>query len=402
MKTLQRLLLPGLLLIAAVSCFAQLDTNALPGVIFQSLTNFCPTLAPDNLQGWTGDLAARVIPGTTNFDTLNSNLLKTFSSTDPLLSWLNWSSNSPSLTLAAAQIGSQEFPSAGVKPPQIPGLKRKDTASNSWGQVFLWTGAKLENPYTISSATKTLQAAGSSGSPYIEIGFAESYVMRSGKYNDLSWWPSDEETPDDHRARFLWPWSKVPDLTGDFGYVFSSSTGPSNYSASTVVGSSDIYGDGTLGFPFIRYCSEDFQWKQQATFDFSKGFVTDKQFDTVHPSLFAGLGYQGKFPNFVGTTNLPIYWLAHGGLGLIDRPVISGTNVVFSTAGGLSVPSFHERWVPTVGTVIIIPVNGALSLQAGGNAYFSDAPASWNITLGVSLDLSKFAKGLGTALGISQ
>ncbi len=224
--------------------------------------------------------------------------------------------------------------------------------------------------------------------------------MRGGAYADWPW-SSSQNSPRGDNPRWYLPWKKVPDISGDFGYVFGSSTG-TNVSASTVVGSSDIYGDASLGFPIIRYASQDYLWKQQATIEVSGGFATDRQFDDVHPNVFVGGGYEGKFPNFTGSTNLPVFWFGRVGLARIDRPTLSGTNVVFSNAGGLSAPVFHGSWVPAIGTSIIVPITKTLSIEAGGDAYFSSTPANWNITLGVTLDLDAFAKQLGIAFGASQ
>ena len=95
--------------------------------------------------------------------------------------------------------------------------------------------------------------------------------------------------------------------------------------------------------------------------------MTDKQCDIVHPTFFAGGGYQAKFPNFVGSTNLPVYWMGRVGIARIDRPSISGTNVVFTSMGGLLQPQFHGTWAPTMGTTITVPINSTINLQAGGN-----------------------------------
>jgi hypothetical protein len=283
-------------------------------------------------------------------------------------------------------------------------LALKDSASNSWGRVFFWTGAKLENPYTIDTQAKTLKSSGSSSDPFIEVSFSERYVMRNGEFDDLKWpWAKNhqDETPNDHRVHAINPLYDVFDMSGSFGYVFGGGNTSNTFSASTIAGGSDIYCDTSIGLPVLRYCSADYSLKQQFSLELGGGFVTDKQLDVIHPNMFVGGGYQGKFPNFVGTTNLPIYWLGRVGLGYIDQPTLMSTNVVVHNRGGLIIPAFHTTWVPSLGTTIILPLTSALNLQAGGNVYFASTPAAWNITIGVSLDLTKLAKGLGTTLGLS-
>jgi hypothetical protein len=400
MTTLKTMTIAVITWAAFMTCKATMDTNQLAGIIFQNLTNDCPTIEKETLSGWKGYIAAQA-GGATNFDTLNTNL-QTIFSTDKQLRWLDWTNNSALLTVAAAAIALEEFPPAGIKPVKpLPPVHLKDASSNSWGKILLWTGAKLENPYTINPSTKTLQSAGSSSQPYIEIGFNERYVLRSGEYNDLLFaWERHGQTPNDGSAHWVRFWEKVPDVEGSFGYIFPGNSNSTNYSISTIVGSSDIYADASMGLPILRYCSADYSFKQQVTFEINGGFATDKNFLTIHPSVFLGFGYQGKFPNFIGSTNLPMYWSGRAGCAMIDEPKLIGTNVVFNTPGGFLEPAFENKWVPALGVSVIIPVTSALSLQAGGNAYFSEAPASWNLTLGVTLDLSKLSKGLGTVLGL--
>lgn len=380
-----------------------IDTNRLAQAILDALTQYSPVFDATNLDlaGWKGYIAhyiaTKASNGATNFDSLNANFRTIFSS-DANLNWLDWKSNTTLLTIAAFVIAAKEY-TPGRRDFKMPRLSKEDTSSNSWGNVLLWTGAKLENSYTINPSTQTLQSGGSSSQPYIEIGFNTSYVIRSGSANDENWvgnWFGQGETLNDGHPHLLYPLQKIPDIAGSFGYILPSNT--TNLSASTIVGTGDIYASGSVGFPIIRLCSEDYSCKQQATIDVAWGFTTDKNFLSIHPSLFLGGGYEGKFPNFISSTNFPIYWFGRLGAAEIDMPKLSGASVKFNNNGGLSEPEFDQRWVPSMGTSIIFPVTSVLSLQAGGNAYFSEHPGNWDVTLGVTLDLSKFV----TALGFKQ
>jgi hypothetical protein len=305
----------------------------------------------------------------------------------------NIGNNKAILAKITSEIVLSTFPITSTK---AAGVLPDTLSPDSAGLFSLWTGSKLLNPYTIDTSTRQLGARGSTADAYIEVDLNSSFVTRSGKYALV-------DTPDVFDKFYLvrfWEKLPMPDISGSFGYIFANGNSMSNVTASTVVGNSDIYGAGAVGLPLFRECSSDYRWKQQAALEISGGFATDKSFDVVHPSVFLGGGYQLKCPNFIGSTN-SLLWFGRAGVARIDRPQFSGNNVVINNVGGLLVPQFDQKWVPAMGTTIVLPITSSLSIQAGGDAYFSSAPANWDITLGVTLDLTKFAGSLGSLLGIS-
>jgi hypothetical protein len=203
----------------------------------------------------------------------------------------------------------------------------------------------------------------------------------------------------DGRVHVYFPLEMVPDISGSIGYILnsSSSSGSSSntYSAATIVGNSDVYSQGAMGFPFLRFSSPDNSWKQQVSWELGGGFATDRQFSLLHPSLFGGAGYQARFPHTFGTNALPVYWMARSGIAMIDQPLMNSSGgVKLSSTGGF--PEFHSTWVPAIETTIIVPLSSTFAFQAAVNAYFTDRPpASWNVTLAVSMDVANFAKSLG-------
>jgi len=282
-------------------------------------------------------------------------------------------------------------------PPPIP--IDAGSPANRMAVVNFWTGSKFLSPYSINPSTMALQSSGNSSAAFIEIAFDQSYIFRSGIYRDLNLFGQNHRT---NSFQVFWPAEKMPDFSGKFGYVFNNNSS-TNISASTIAGNSDIYSEASFGLPLLRYDDDGTTRFQVDLPQLSGGYSTDKQFDHVHPDFFVGAGFQAKFPNILSQTNYPIYWLAQVGMGMIDVPKITAGGVAFQQNGGLSEPMFQTAWEPAIGTSLIIPVPAtALSLEVGGDAYFSSGPGNWDITLGVSLDLSKFAKGLGSALGASQ
>jgi hypothetical protein len=400
MKRLRTITLVALACIAFTNCYA-VDTNQLSTIILNTLTNSFPGLA-SQLSGFGGYIAEQA-GWTTNFNTLNSQLITTFSN-DPAVAFLSWQTNGPTLTVDAAQIAWEAFPSPYVKPiTPFPILAPADPSSNSWGMVTLWVGEKLLNAYSITNTSTAGKPSGklnpnnTSAQPFIEVDFNERYVMRSGQeYNESPW-----ETDPADSSLLRNPFGQIPDVNFSFGYVFGPGTGTNQLSISTIVGSSDIYADESVGLPILRYHNQDFSNKQQVTLEISGGFATDKDFDVVHPTVFLGGGYQAKFSDPLTATNsLPIYWFGRLGLAMIDEPQLTSSNVVFKSSGGIPSPVFQSKWVPSMGATVIVPVNQTLRLQLGGNVYFGSGPEDWNITLGVSADLGKFASGLGSLFGL--
>jgi hypothetical protein len=142
----------------------------------------------------------------------------------------------------------------------------------------------------------------------------------------------------------------------------------------------------------LRYESADSQSnliKQQVTLEVSGGFATDRDFLAIHPNLFLGAGWQGRFPApNLTPQSLPAILTGRVGFARIDEPrLISGSTVALNNLGN---PEFDSVWTPSVGVQMIYPINSSVNLQAGGNVYFTVAPASWNFNLGLTLDLAKF------------
>jgi hypothetical protein len=390
--------------IAYTPCQAT-DTNTLAVIIAGNLTNSFPALTTQ-ISGSIWYIAQQAAVAT-NYDSLNSTLVKIFSN-DTNLTWLGWSTNSQVLTVDAVIIADQVFPPPGEKPsPHYVTLRKHDPSPNNWGTVWLWAGEKLLNPYTISTTnispgkkSGTIQNNNTTTEPFLELQFNERYVVRSGDEYSGHHWEADS-TIDILSLPIQKFWDEIPDVDFSLGYLFAPGTGTNKLSIATIAGSSDIYAQTSLGLPILRYHNWDYSDKQQVTIEINGGFTTDKNFDTVHPNLFLGGGYQGKFPNPLTTTNnLPIYWFGRGGVAMIDQPAVDQSNVLFKTSGGLSSPKFETKWAPSLGSNVVVPISQQLDIQLGGNVYLLDGPAQWNITLGVSVDLGKFSQNLGSMFGL--
>jgi hypothetical protein len=273
-----------------------------------------------------------------------------------------------------------------------------DPAPNTNGYFNVWTGAKIENPYTISvdpvAKTATLQPSKTTTDGFIEFNFNYRYVLRHGTVQEQD--PFIWDAGDSHRitnspgaGQFIAPWIHFPDLDTSVGYVFRGSSASTNFSASTIAGGSDLYVEGALGFPWWRYVDDNGPIrKMQATFEVAGGVVTDKNNLLLHPNIFLGGGFQGAYVRNGSGGPLLGLWSGRIGMAQVDQPrILSGSSVALN---GLNEPVFDATWVPSLGFDITVPVTTVISGVFGGNVYFTDNPASWNMSVGISLDIDKF------------
>jgi hypothetical protein len=290
--------------------------------------------------------------------------------------------------------GGIAFAADSTNPPPVPGTNGLAKGTNRFGTVWLFGGAKIDNPYsiTVSNNTATLSSGGPSTDGYLELYGTTRYVFREGRYEDpiaADYWSMHfRETTNDGKIHTVNPFGHMPDLQGRLGFVFRGKTSPTNFTSSAIVGSGDFYLDAGGGFPLLRYLSEDRLWKQQVSLEVSGGFTTDKDFLTLHRTTFIGAGYQGRFPS--ANANLSGYWMGRVGAAWIDTPRLSGSSVALNN---LNEPDFKSVCVVTSGAEIVFPLTSAISLQFGGNAYYGITPTPWNVTLGISLDLEKVFQG---------
>ena len=81
---------------------------------------------------------------------------------------------------------------------------------------------------------------------------------------------------------------------------------------------------------------------------------------------------------------------------MIDQPsLMNGTNTV--NFNSLQQPKFDKKFIPAIGAMVMYPIFDDVSLQASINAYFTEkSPASWNATLGVSMNLAVISQFFST------
>lgn len=281
------------------------------------------------------------------------------------------------------------LPSVGDK--KITGLASGGT-NDSWGKIFFWTGARLENPYAISVSNKvgTLKSGNSKADGFISLEANLRYIFRNGKYEDEYWLGKAE----DHKlgdVNFYKPfWDLVPDIDFNVDYVFTGTSSPSNYSASTIAQGADISLYTSVGAPVMRYKPTGYletnSMKMQITLpEIGGGMTTDKSFLVAHPNLFLGGGFQLAAPA------QGFYWMGRLGYAMVDEPrIISGSTVA---TDGLGNPEFQWKGALTLGTAFIYKVTDSMSIKLGGDVY-STHVGTWDITAALSIDPTKFFKAL--------
>ncbi len=104
--------------------------------------------------------------------------------------------------------------------------------NNSWGSIFLWVGARLDNPYSIStptnSPTGTLKSGNSTTDGYVGFNVNLRYIFRADRYEDEYWSkkPAFWSNYNGHLQLYK-PWALAPDIDFSFGYAFTASSAPS-------------------------------------------------------------------------------------------------------------------------------------------------------------------------------
>src|SRR5579859_7503187 len=298
------------------------DAEKLARSIGASLKSSLPSSTHIDIEGEAGGIAA-VCSVATNRDDLAERLEKQLALNSTLQADL-------SATLrkrVAADTVLSLFP---PEPAATHARIRENQTGSPW-QIRVLAGARLDNPYAInvSNGLGTLQPSSSTSDGYIEFELNNRYVERAGDTDDLIIW--GQPTRPNGKPHFFIPFGRFPDVDTRVGYTFrGSSSSPTNFNVSTVVGGSDIYGDTSVGFAFAQVAGTDYSWKGQLSLEFAGGFATDKQHLDLHPNFFAGIGAQAAFgaPGF-GSTNYQGFWCGRAGGALIDQPVLlSGTNTV--------------------------------------------------------------------------
>jgi len=261
--------------------------------------------------------------------------------------------------------------------------------------VFFITGAKFQNPYTISydqtKNTATLEKNGSG-----TVGFLEfAWMRRFALVGDHDYPPSG---PRLFGGNLVNPFSHMFDIEGHLGFVFGNNNSPTNFSASTIAGGGDFYANLCLGFPIWRRLGDN--TRQQITIEGGGGASTDKDFLQVHSIATVGLAYQ------LGYTNSPVsadkdrpgIFAFRFGMAIVDNPRVTSTatNLTVAVDGGL--PEFDHQWVPALGVYLIHPLLHGVYLTASANLYSfrqiyggHTGPDQWNIAVGVSIPFDTFS-----------
>lgn len=250
-----------------------------------------------------------------------------------------------------------------------------ETSQSGWA-VYLWSGAKLQNPYSITNGT--LKPNNNRTDGFLDLQLVHRAVLSDATDEDPVFFGRRERKyGEDGKWDWFIPLQLFPDIELKMGYVFGGSSTPTNITVSTIAGGSDLYAESALGLPFWRWTSKG-GWNQQATIELGGGFVTDKQFLALHPNYFAGFGYQVHHKDWT--------WFTRFGFGGADVPRLVGTSTVQTDSSGQ--PIFDLRSAPSWGAQVTYRLNDAISIQLGANAYLRSEQPTWNLSAGILIDPS--------------
>jgi hypothetical protein len=349
--------------------------------------------APNPAQGGTlrGDLSTNLVNVATNAAALGTNLMVLGSNMADVGANISQNgTNAPALTnnihsfaTNMETIGTNvEWLGATLAMPQGPSIPYS---------AFLSSGARFTGPYTIhvtnSTSPGVLDNSGNNTVGFLEFDYINRYVFRPPRELER------QQHGDLFGFEFVKPWEHAPDIEARIGFNFANSTGTSNYTASTMVGSGDFYSDTRVGLPLFRHTTK--AQRQQISLEGEGGMTTDKSFMAVHPSAFVGLGYQTSFRPHIGSSSTNVCGFLSGrlGAGWIDVPSTTG-----SVPGGVGVkldgnglPVFHLDPSPCFGVLLVYPITESLFLELDSNTYIRHEPANWNVSVGFVIPLGKVA-----------
>jgi len=278
------------------------------------------------------------------------------------------------------------------------------TLSSLFHHMAISTGAKFLSPYEIkvTNNAATLSKTGNSTVGYLEFSAFNRFVLNlSPDAEDrdpakkqgpqIGFTAADEiQAPEGPQSPWLAPWAHVPDWEAHIGFVFSGTSGSSNFSATTIAGGSDFYANAAIGWPFWRYTSTNDHTAMQLTLETAGGANTEKSFLAVHPNAFVGPGFQWRF---LAHDNSFGFLCARAGYGWIDIPrFTSASDTDIVVVGGL--PKFDLKGSPSLGVFFAYPL-GNVFLNVGADVYFRDNPAPWSITVGTTIPVENILTTFG-------
>lgn len=236
--------------------------------------------------------------------------------------------NEANLPTPPANSGSSSKSVAGKEPiskgDEASAVKPAATSSAFMNLAHLSSGASFQNPYTVTydskKSTSTLQKNGNEVAAYLDF----SLINLSVLYTNISTMKNEV-----FGGELLNFWEETPDFSMQIGFMFGNSSGPTNYSASTIVGSGDFYTQASLGLPFWRRFTNSVH--HQLTLELAGGAITDSDFVSVYPNVFLGLGYQLGFKAFA--EHSPGLLTARFGAGRILVPTAQDLDIPTAVTG---------------------------------------------------------------------
>lgn len=274
--------------------------------------------------------------------------------------------------------------------------------THSWGNVFIWGGAQLANPYSIQKKDDgdlkkgAIVGGNSQFQGFVSANVNLRYVLRGELGREWSF--STNSVPPAQHAHsksifglFGLPslGFVVPDIDVGISYLFQGEQ-PETLTAATVASTADVGGYVDLGYPLVRWhgphqdhMPEDAV--QQMTIEGGLSLATDKHDLQIQQSKFLGLGYQGVFR----TAPLQRFiWISKLGYSWGETPEVDAKT-------GLAQLNVRDQIQYTsegafaASARFIFELTESLAVQAGASAFFYRDLPTWTISIGFSLDPTK-------------
>lgn len=276
--------------------------------------------------------------------------------------------------------------------------------TNSWGNVFIWGGAQLANPYSIQKKDAgdlkkgAIVGGNSQFQGFVSANLNLRYVLRG----DMRKWPfkgssaDTKEKPDEVHSESIFGWLGqtnmgwvVPDIDVGISYLFQGEQ-PDTLTAATVASTADVGGYLDVGYPLLRWhgpheANQLADAIQQVTLEGGLSLATDKHDLQIQQSKFLGLGYQGAFR----TAPLQRFiWISKLGYSWGETPEVDAKTGLAQLNVRDQI-QYASEGAFAASARFIFELTESLAVQAGASAFFYRDLPTWTISIGFSLDPAK-------------
>lgn len=267
----------------------------------------------------------------------------------------------------------REAPTGGTLTPETPG-----TIDSSSNRILAFVEVGYRSFWVTDAASKRA---------YPGIGIINA--ARDGDWNAFF---RDDSTPKNTTSagevtkRFL---RRGWDVEGRLSYTFTSEQ---KVSATTIVGSSEVYADLNVDKLFWYGLSGKRAWSVALGSRVAGGASRNDR--RVHPDHFYGLRFNLGSPVWTGKKYQMSLLRIGVGAAVVDQLRTDPTSFGLKVPYQGSRPLYDQKTVPVIESEVWYPVSPSSSVRLGARLYDELDPNPWTISLGYTVDVGRVFKAL--------